>query len=312
MYGYYSQDVAQHGPRRIVGRTAPRVNPHMQKIVLKDVSEYGRTDLAGTYRSTAGTQAAADPAMVQRCMADLERDGYTIVECLLPPEQVRAICDDILPRLTHDSGRNNFEGFRTQRLYSVIEKTLVCNALVEHPLVLALLDRILEPNYLLSQLQTINILPGEAAQPLHFDDGFYPWPRPRRALGAATIFAIDPFTADNGATVVIPGSHRWPDRMPDDEERAGAISAVMPAGSMLFFLGTLWHGGGANRSDGARLCATAQYCAPWCRQQENYSLSISRERVKLCSEHIQRMLGYSIHPPFMGFVNGLHPKRLLE
>ena len=73
---------------------------------------------------------------------------------------------------------------------------------------LALLDRILEPNYLLSQLQVINILPGEAAQPLHYDDGFYPWPRPRRAIGAASIFALDPFTEDNGATVVIPGSHR--------------------------------------------------------------------------------------------------------
>ncbi len=284
----------------------------MPKIVVKDVLEYGRTDLAGTYRSSAGTQPPADPVMVERCMAQLEREGYVVIEGLLTADQVAAIRDDLLPRFSTHSGRNNFEGFLTHRLYTLIEKTLICNPLVEHPLVLALLDRILEPNYLLSQLQAINILPGEAAQPLHYDDGFYPWPRPRRALGAATIWAIDPFTEHNGATVVIPQSHLWDNRMPGDDEKRAAISIVMPPGSLLFFVGTLWHGGGANRTDRSRLCATAQYCAPWCRQQENFSLSISRERAKQCSEHIQRMLGYSIHPPFMGFVNGLHPKRLLE
>ena len=86
----------------------------------------------------------------------------------------------------------------------------------------------------------------------------------------------------------------------------------MPAGSILFFLGTLWHAGGQNRTIAGRLCVTAQYCAPFCRPQENYSLSVSRERAAACSEHIQRPFGYSIYPPFMGFVDGAHPKRLLE
>jgi ectoine hydroxylase-related dioxygenase (phytanoyl-CoA dioxygenase family) len=176
--------------------------------------------------------------------------------------------------------------------------------------VLALLDRVLEPNYLLSQLQVINVLPGEQAQPLHHDDGFYRVPRPRPALGAATIVAIDEFREDNGATIVLPRSHLWGERGPSDDDPR--VPAVMRAGSAIFFLGTLWHGAGANRSDAGRLCVTAQYCAPWCRQQENFSLSVSRERVKACSEPIRRMLGYSIHPPFIGFVDGKHPKRLLE
>jgi ectoine hydroxylase-related dioxygenase (phytanoyl-CoA dioxygenase family) len=85
----------------------------------------------------------------------------------------------------------------------------------------------------------------------------------------------------------------------------------MPPGSVVFFLGTLWHGGGANRTSAPRLCVTAQYCAPWVRQQENFSLSVSKERVKACSEHVQRMLGYSIYGPFMGFVDGMHPKRVI-
>lgn len=282
----------------------------MAKETFKDVKEYNHTDLASKYRSTAGTQEAVSGDLLDALMADLERDGYVIIKDLLTTEQlqtVRAEARRLLPDLT---GRNNFEGEKTQRLYSVIEKTLGCNPLVEHPIILGLLDRVLQPNYLLSQLQVINILPGEAQQPIHYDDGFYPIARPRPAYGAATVWAIDEFTQDNGATVAIPGSHKWGDRMPADSDTQ--VSAVMPAGSVIFFLGTLWHGGGENASSGNRLAVTAQYCEPWCRPQENFSLSTSVQQVKKCSEHIQRMLGYSIHPPFMGFVDGKHPKRLLE
>jgi ectoine hydroxylase-related dioxygenase (phytanoyl-CoA dioxygenase family) len=176
--------------------------------------------------------------------------------------------------------------------------------------VLALLDRLFEPNYLLSQLQVINILPGENSQLLHYDDAFYPFPRPRPPLGAATVWAIDAFTETNGATVVLPGSHDWDGRRPTDVD--ALTTAEMPAGSCVFFVGTLWHGGGANRSDAARLAVTAQYCQPWLRPQEAFTLSTSRDTARVVSEDIRRMLGYSIHPPFIGLVDGMHPKRLLE
>jgi hypothetical protein len=270
------------------------------------------TDGAGTFRSTAGTQPKVPDDVLEPALAARERDGDVVVERVVPEDVVRAIRDDVLPRLQAPFARNNFEGMKTQRLYGVIEKTLACNPLVEHPLVLGLADRVLRPNYLLSQVQVINILPGEAQQPLHHDDGFYPIPRPRRPLGVASIWAIDPFTEDNGATVVIPGSHLWPDRAPTPEDERRLVTVVMPPGSLLFFHGTTWHGGGANRTQAARLCVTAQYCEPWCRPQENFSLGVSRERARQCSEHVQRMLGYSVYPPFIGFVDGAHPKRLLK
>lgn len=281
----------------------------MERPIVEDVREYGMADLAGTHKSTAGTQEPVEDGRLRALLAELECEGFVVVERLLPPEQVDEIRRDLMPRFAH-TGRNSFEGLASRRLYGVLEKTFACNPLVEHPLVLGVLDRLLEPNYLLSQLQAIDILPGEAAQPLHYDDAFYRWPRPRRALGAATIWAIDDFTAENGATVVIPRSHLWGERMPGPGDAPRPV--VMPKGSVLLFVGTLWHGGGSNRSGRGRLCVTAQYCAPWLRQQENFSLSVSRERVKRCSEHVQRLLGYSIHPPFMGFVDGMHPKRLLE
>lgn len=284
----------------------------MARIVVEDVEQYRTTELAKKYPSTAGSGPRAPEAEIDRCMEAVERDGYVIVERLIPEETLTRIKEDLIPQFEHDSGRNNFEGFKTQRLYAFFEKSLACNPLVEHPLILGCLDRLFEPNYLLSQLQAINILPGEAQQPLHHDDLFYRVPRPRRPLGAATIWAIDPFTEENGATVVIPRSHLWGDRQPSDDDLQHQVPLVMPAGSVVFFVGTLWHGGGANRSDHARLCVSAQYCEPWCRTQENYSLSLSKETVKQCSEAIQAMLGYSIHAPFMGFVNGKHPRRLLE
>ena len=266
-------------------------------------------DLAQRHKWTPTGGSSVDRAIVDADMAALDRDGYVIWENLLTTEECRRIREVVRPWLEH-TGRNSFEGRRTQRIYSVLSRTRVCDRLVDHPRVLAALDRLLMPNYLLSALQAINIQPGEAAQLAHHDDGFYPIPRPRAPLAAATIWAIDDFTADNGATAVIPGSHRWGQRRPGPDDQA--LPVVMPAGSCVFFVGTLWHGGGANRSANARLALTAQYCEPWLRPQEAFTLSMTRDTVRAVSEDIRRMLGYSIHPPFIGQVDGMHPKRLLE
>lgn len=248
---------------------------------------------------------------LQSLMAQISRDGYVVIPELVSASDMNAIKSDVGPLLTHN-GRNEFEGFKTRRIYSVFEKTLALNPLIEHPLILALLDQVLQDNYLLSQVQAINVLPKEIAQPLHHDDGFYPLQRPRAPISAATIWAIDDFTESNGATRVIPTSHLWGGQHPGDGSEHELLPAVMPAGSVIFFLGTLWHGAGPNSTGTARMAATAQYCEPWARQQENYSLAISRERAKLCSETIQGMLGYSMLFPFIGFVNGRDPKRLLQ
>jgi ectoine hydroxylase-related dioxygenase (phytanoyl-CoA dioxygenase family) len=95
----------------------------------------------------------------------------------------------------------------------------------------------------------------------------------------------------------------------DDDPRT---SVAMPRGSCVFFLGTLWHGGGANRTAAPRLAVTAQYCEPWLRPQEAFTLSVDRGLAATLSEDIVRLLGYSIHPPFVGMVDGMHPRRLLD
>lgn len=264
-------------------------------------------DLAVTHRSLTPARGPSAPE-IEADFTRLMADGYVIIEGLIDrvaTDAVRAACTPLLDR----TGRNSFEGVRTQRLYNVLSKTRAADRLADHPRVLGLLDRLFRPNYLLSQMQAINILPGEDAQLLHCDDGFYRWPRPRPPLGAATIWAIDDFTSDNGATAIIPQSHQW------GEARIGqppeAIPVVMPAGSVVVFLGTTWHGGGANKSENARLAFTCQYCEPYLRQQENFLLELNGDTLRALSPELRSMVGYSVYPPFMGMVDGTHPLRLL-
>lgn len=271
------------------------------------------TDLARTHRlERGGVPEAAEVAAVavDADLAAVERDGFVVLEGLLDAGGVARVREAIA-ELVGPLGRNNFEGHLTQRVYSVLAKTRAVDGLVDHPRVLGLLERLLMPNYQLSQLQVINILPGEKGQLPHADDLFYPVPRPRPALSVATIWAIDEFTERNGATVVYPGSHRWREGREPTRGDHREVAEMTP-GSCILFLGTLWHGGGANVSDGPRMAVTAQYCEPWLRTQEAFTLSVGTGTARTVSPEIRRMIGYSIHPPFMGSVNGMHPARLLE
>lgn len=287
---------------------------------------------------------AVAPDVVAADVATMREQGFVVVRDLLSPAEVTACREALAPHLARELfGRNPFEGLRTQRVYSLPAVGPVFADLVEHPRVLAICDAFLAPNYLLTAAQAICIHPGEAPQGVHYDDSFYPFPRPRPPVSLATIVAIDDFTAENGATDVIAGSHLWGDEPPAGIVSAGDFAqrsrfghgqvgqentlmraatapsaddlrlrpAIMPAGSAIVFLGTLWHRGGANRSRAPRLALSTQYCEPWARQQENFTLGIAPEVVAGFSERVQELLGYSIHPPFMGHTNGLHPKRHL-
>src|ERR1041384_2253595 len=163
----------------------------------------------------------ADPVEV------FQREGYVILERALD----RAACDELIGALApfeagRPMGRNSFEGLRSHRVYSLSGKGEPFLRLAEQPDVIALADRILLPNYLLSTEQSIRLYPGEAAQSWHTDEAFYLTPRPReRTLAITVIWAIEDFPADNGATDVIPGSHRWGDDHPDTRG-AASVAAV--------------------------------------------------------------------------------------
>jgi len=260
---------------------------------------------------------------------EFDRRGYLIFERVLSPAKVAEIRAALAPHLARNlKGRNDFEGEKTNRVYALLAKSPVFAELAIHPLALAFAEAELGSSCLLSALLAINLHPGETVQPWHFDDGGVKIPRPRPAMGISTFWAIDDTTELNGATEIIPGSHLWDGQIVDGAvqpsdfahkgaerdkgERPDAIKMVMPSGSLGITKGTLWHRGGANRSDRPRLIITPQYCAGWVRQLENMALAVPADVAAQLPERARELIGYSIHPPFMGHVNGLHPRRLLH
>lgn len=245
-------------------------------------------------------------------LAALHADGYVILRELLPPSEIAALKAALAPLEDHrPHGRNNFEGENSTRVYSLIAKHPAFAALAEHPRVVALLDAYLLPNWLLSTMQSIRLHPGETAQPWHSDDIFYRIPRPRQQLALGAIWAIEEFTVQNGATELIPGSHLWADEHPDERAHT-SVFAEMPAGSVVLFDGATWHRGGANCSPSTRLAISPQYCQPWLRTQESQLLIAPPDIARTLSPRVQSMLGYSIHPPFVGQVDGMNPQRLVD
>jgi ectoine hydroxylase-related dioxygenase (phytanoyl-CoA dioxygenase family) len=254
---------------------------------------------------TSGTDA--------RHLHEITDQGYTIIEGLLDSETLNGIRQALDPWLqARQMGRNNFEGFQSERVYGLLAKNPALAVIVEHPRILGLLDQLLEPDYLLSANLAINSHPGETPQDFHRDNPGGNGSDSALIHGISTIWNIDPFTEDNGATELIPFSHIWQDERPAANDPR-AVTALMPAGSVLIFTGTLYHRGGANRSTAPRLAITPQYCQPWLRQLENMVLAVPPEQAARLSTQVQALLGYSVRSPgFMGYVDGVHPRRLID
>lgn len=248
--------------------------------------------------------------------ARLRSDGFTLIEDFATAADLAEVRAGLAPLLGAHHGRNSFEGLATERVYTLVARGKVFERLTAEPRLMAILDRFLQPGYLLTASQAICIYPGEQAQSLHSDDGFYRQPRPRPAISLSVIVAVDPFTDTNGATDIVPGTHGLSDAevaaLTPAEVAKTIRPMVMPAGTAIVFQGTLIHRGGANRSDAPRLAFTNQYCEPWARTQENFYLGVPQHRVKAMSPRLQNLLGYNIWPPFMGQVTGSHPLKSLE
>jgi ectoine hydroxylase-related dioxygenase (phytanoyl-CoA dioxygenase family) len=262
--------------------------------------------------SALTTTGAFDP---QPHVREMQTRGWTIIENFLDVGRLAAFRAGIEPLLGAYRGRNAFEGFTTERVYTLVGRGQVFEDIACDPRLMAVLGAFLKPNFLLSASHAICIYPGEAPQALHTDDAFYQVPRPRPAIGISVIGAIDAFTAENGGTEMIPGSHLWGPAEVEGARfgmRSKAIPLEMPAGAIAVFPGTLVHGAGANRSDKPRLAFTNQYCQPWVRTQENFFLSVPRERVRPMAPALQSLLGYSITPPFLGMVTASHPAKTLD
>lgn len=251
--------------------------------------------------------------------ARMRDQGFTVIEDFLDADGLAAFRAGLAPFQGSHHGRNDFEGFKTERIYTLVARAPVFQDIAADPRVLALIGRFLQPNFLLSASHAISLEPGETPQDIHSDDGFYRQMRPRAPIGISVIGAIDDFTKANGATEVIPGSHAWGERgetgwpsQDKGELEHMLVPMEIPAGAAIVFCGTLLHRGGANVTDRPRLAFTNQYCEPWARPQENFWLSVPRDLAMTMPPVVQTLLGYEIAPPFLGMVSASHPRKVLE
>ena len=240
----------------------------------------------------------------------LATEGFAIIEGVLSPGQVVETREELyrIANVT-PTGRNDFEGFSTRRIYAMFAKTRVMDGPATHPLVLGVLDRVLG-RYQLSQPTVIQIGPGETPQNLHTDDSVYPLPRPHEEVVANVMWAIDDFTTENGATHILPDSHGAAEPPADRFDYSKTIQGTMPAGSINIFIGSLFHAGGANRTEKPRMGVVMEYCATWLRPQENHCLAVPKAIVRELPERLQELLGYNIHG-LLGNVDGRHPRKFL-
>lgn len=265
-------------------------------------------------KNTVNGECSSINTLVNSAIADIRKNGYAIIEDAISTATIAEIKAELSPWLQGKRlGRNDFEGFRTERVYALLDKAPHVATVVENDVILGVVDAFLPSNYLLSSALAINIHPDETPQRFHMDDGDGAMNvrRPHPPIGMSAIWALDDFTSENGATEIVPGSHTWEhDREPNEGE---AITVTMPAGSVVVFGGNVFHRGGANRSGAPRLAITPQYCPPYMRQLENMTLAVTPAVAAQYSERVQALLGYSVDAPgFRGHVNGRHPRLLID
>jgi ectoine hydroxylase-related dioxygenase (phytanoyl-CoA dioxygenase family) len=255
--------------------------------------------------------------MLEEHIAKVESEGFTIVENAIEPalvDELVAAIDSLHAALSVSPAANLFEGLATLRVYNLLARARVFEKVPVHEAILPIVERVLDQGCLVSSLSSITILPGERAQPIHADDQLIPLPKPHVPLVCNTMWALTDFTEENGATRLVPGTHKA-DSNPEltlDDSVHKTIGAVMKKGSVLIWNGSLWHGGGANKTNERRIGLAMNYCVGWMRQQENQQLGIPIDVAKHFSPRLRKLTGFGLYKRLLGHIDKCSPTDLLD
>ena len=255
------------------------------------------------------------PEVLASHRARMNTDGFTIVEGVLDAALADTLLADLarLEReLDESTGKNPFEGFKTTRIYNLLARGKLYEAIPVHEDVLPIVAGVLDSGLLVSSLSSIAIGPGEAAQPIHADDMQIPLPKPHVPIVCNTMWALTDFTEENGATRLLPGTHTSAENPELGRNYDGTVAAAMKRGSVLVFNGSIWHGGGANTTRERRVGIAMNYCAGWIRQQENQQLGIPRHIAKGFSPRLRKLVGYGVYRGLIGHIDKCSPVDLLD
>ena len=255
-------------------------------------------------------------ASVDDVIQVLAQDGAVIIEKLASKETMDLIENELEPHWADiPTGNSEFIGFNTQRATRLMAISKGCGELALNPLVLGTMDRLLLPlcqRYHVHATNGVRIGGHEPAQMLHRDDELFRgyFPHTGKQVLTNVMWALSDFRIENGATRVVIGSQEWAEDVEPNENEF--VQAEMPSGSVLIYLGSIFHGAGHNTTDTPRTGLIIGYSLGWLRQEENQYLSVPPQVAKTLPLALQQLIGYAIHPPFLGFVDMKDPHSVLE
>jgi Phytanoyl-CoA dioxygenase (PhyH) len=235
----------------------------------------------------------------------LRKDGFVIVDNVVSNATMDRLAEELGEYIDlTPPGLDDFVGRRTRRTGSLIPRSITSRELIQHPLVMATCAGFLghATAFQLHLTQVISVFPGETNQPLHRDElawDFFPFPLDYE-VQCNTMWAMTDFTTQNGATRIVPGSHRTTGKQVYDESQV--IRAEMERGSMFFYTGKVYHGAAANHSDAVRQGINLTYAVGWVRQEENQYLSTPIEVAKTLDDDLLQLMGYKMGGIAMGYI----------
>jgi hypothetical protein len=239
--------------------------------------------------------------------AALAAEGCVVVDDLIAPDLLDTMAGELEPFMAVTPYGDDFSGHHTRRTGGLIARSPTARDLVTHPTVTGAVGSALghATTFQLHLTQIISIEPGQGPQPVHRDQwafDFFSFPSGYEVT-CNTIWAMTDFTEANGATRVIPGSHRFEDKLRFTE--ADTEPAEMRKGSVLLYTGALYHGGGPNSSAGTRHGVNITYAVGWLRQEENQYLSVPAEIARDLPDDLLRLMGYAPGAYALGYVDDL-------
>jgi ectoine hydroxylase-related dioxygenase (phytanoyl-CoA dioxygenase family) len=241
-------------------------------------------------------------------------DGYCVIPELAAPEAITALDADLAADFAETPfGEGSFYGERTKRFGRLLMRSPRVAPLIQHPLVLAIVESLLSPwcdTIQLNLAQAVAVHPGALAQMPHRDQDMWRGPIGEVEYLVNVMWPFTRFTRDNGATRLWPRSHGKAAMRAEPE--TDEIFAEMAPGSALLFLGSTLHAAGANRTAGIRRGMIVGYSLGWLRTYENQYLAYPPAVARGFSPELAALVGYRQHRPNLGNFEGRCPSVLLQ
>lgn len=237
-------------------------------------------------------------------------EGYVLIKNMLPPQQIGKVRKELEPYFASTPNCEGlFYGYKTRRISSIFKKSKASHKLALNGIILEIIDRVLGPHcdrFQIHLTQGIRIFPGEKEQVPHRDDEFFPFEHDGKELMINAMWALSSFTAENGGTRIWPGTNNRPaNRRPEYEK---VLKVEMEPGDVLLYLGSTLHCGGKNSSKRPRTGLVISYSVGWLRQAENQYLAYPPKIARRFPPDLQKLIGYSVHRPNLGWYEGQDPE----